>query len=301
MATAPTPPAKAPTKKPVDPLSYIRENYGFLAGFLAIPEIKTVLLNAAKGSWTPAKLQGAVYGTKWWKTTAEVTRNWTALQSTDPASAKKRIEDTMRQIRTLATGQGVRLDQKQLLAYATQVNKYGWSEQQVAQGVASQFNYNPDKAASGQAALTVDKLKGIASQYLIPVSDATVQKWTRDVIGGQIDADSFVGWAQQQAKSRWPGLADAIDRGVTPEQYTDTYKQTIAQVLETDPDQINLMDAKWSKVIDQVDPKTGARTAMSLSDAATFARKQPEFAKTAQAKQQSAELTSFLGDLFGRA
>lgn len=292
--TTPTKP-----KKP-NAVDYIRENYGFLAGFLAIPEIKTILINAAKGEWSPAKLQGAVYKTNWWKKTSEVTRQWVALQSTDPATATKRLNDTKLQIKQAARSAGVAVTDAQVNSWALNVNKFGWSPQQVQAAIGDQFKYDPKKAQTGQAALTVDNLKQIAKQYLIPISDATVQKWARDVIGGEIDVESFIGYAKQQAKSRWPGLSDAIDRGVTPEQYTNTYRETIAQTLEVDPDSIDLTSSKWSKVIDQPDPKTGVRTAMSLSDAATFARKQPEFAKTSQARQQAAELTGFLGELFGR-
>lgn len=282
-----------------DPISYVRQNYGFLAGFLNIPEIKTILLKASQGEWSAAKLQGAVYATKWWKQTAEVTRQWTALQSTDPATATRRLNDTRFQIKAAAKASGINVTDAQVSQWALAVNKYGWSQEQVQKAIGDQFHYDPSKAQSGQAALTVEKLKGIASQYLIPVSNATVEKWARDVIGGAIDVDSFVGYAQQQAKSRWPGLADAIDRGVTPEQYTNTYRETIAQTLEVDPDSIDLTSPKWSKVIDNVDPKSGVRSAMSLSDAATFARSQPEFGKTAQAREQGAQLTNFLGKTFG--
>lgn len=285
--------------KKEDPIAYIRSNYGYLAGFLDIPELRKVLLTAAAQKYDMGKLQGAIYATKWWKQTAEVTRQWTALVSTDPATANQRIGQTRAQIRQLAQQSGVRLSDAQLTQFSYAVNKYGWSPQQVQNAVGHQFHYDPAKAAVGQAQVTLDKLKGIAQDYLIPVSNATLQKWTQDVLAGNVDAESFTGYAQQQAKSRWPGLAAAIDRGVTVKQYTDTYRETIAQALEIDPDSIDLASPKWSKVIDQMDPKTGTRTAMTLSDAATYARSQPEFAHTAQARQQSAQLIGFLGKTFG--
>ena len=118
-------------------------------------------------------------------------------------------------------------------------------------------------------------------------------------LAGEIDADSFTGWAKQQAKSMWPGLAEALDRGVTVADYTNPYKETIARALELNPDEVDLSDMRWRKVIDQIDPQTGAHTAMSLSDAERYARSQPEWKKTQAAKDQASSMILNLGKLFG--
>lgn len=295
-------PKKAAPKTNVQKqLDYIAEHYGFMAGFLQIPEIKRVLLAASNPEkpWSAAKLQGAIYKTGWWKKTAEVTRQWIALQSTDPATAKRTLDSTKSQIRKMASQQGVPVADAQLTAWATNVHKFGWTPDQVQAAVGHQFKYNPQKALSGQSALTVDALKAKAGEYLIPISDATINKWGQQVLAGEVDLAAFESYAKGQAKSRWPGLAEAIDRGVTVEQYTDTYRQTIAQELEIDPDTVNLMDAKWSKVIDSVDPKTGGHVAMSLADTQAYVRKQPEWWRTKGAKEQEAGVASYLAKTFG--
>jgi len=285
-------------------IAYIREHYGFLAGFLDIPEIRNILLRAGSLGQqgkpiSAAVLQGQVYGTTWWKKTADVTRSWDALQSTDSATANKRIAASRTQIAQMAKQAGVSVTADQLTQWSYAVNKYGWTEQQVQSAIGHQFHYNSKTAATGQAEIALSKVSDIAKQYLIPVSDATKQKWAQQIIAGEVDPAAFEGYAKAQAKSRWPGLSEAIDRGVTVEQYTDTYKQTIAQALETDPDSINLMDKKWSKVIDSVDPKTGSHVAMSLSDAETYARSQPEWLKTKQYEQGGASLAGYLSKTFG--
>ncbi len=301
MATAP---AKPPTEAAT--IAYIRENFGFAAGFLAIPEIRKILLDAGRREQaghdiSDTWLQGQLFATKWWKTTAEVTRNWTALSSTDPAESRKRIENTMREIRTMATGMGLPMDQKQLLAYATQVNKYGWSEQQVKDGIASHLVYNPAKAQQGQAALAVDQVKEIASQYLVPLSDQTIQKWGRDIISGNVDAKAFESYSKEMAKSMFPGLTAAIDSGVTVAQYVAPYKARAAELLEIPEESVNFNDSKWRPAIDQIDGKTGMRTSMSITDWERTLRTDSKYGydKTQGARDQAADLTTKLASLFG--
>ncbi len=295
MTTAP--------KKPPTQIEYIRAHYGFLAGFLDIPELRKVLLQASVPGkeWAPEKLQGAIYATSWWKKTAEVTRQWVALQSTDPATAAQRLKDAKTQIATYAKQAGVNLDPARLDYYAAAVNRYGWGEQQVKSAIGHQFHYDPKVAQTGQAAMTVDALKAKAAEYLVPLSNATLNKWGQDVLSGNIDMASFESYAKEQAKSMFPGLKAALDSGVTVAQYVAPYKEHAAQMLEIAPEQVNFMDPKWRTAVDKIDPKTGVRTSMSLSDWDTELRTNSIYGwdKTAQAREQGAKLISSLGKTFG--
>lgn len=306
MATKPK--AKAKPKAPSTPstIAYIRENYGFLAGFLDIPDLRKILIEAGRRSQkgTPVSkewIQGKMYATPWWKKTAEVTRNWIALNGTDPATAKQRLASTKTQITSAATAAGVTLTPDQIAKYALNVNKFGWSEQQVQSAIGHQLVYNPDKAAQGQAGLTVDKLKEMSSAYLVPVSDETLQKWARNVVGGDVDLAAFETYAKEQAKSLFPSLSAAIDAGVTVNDYVDPYREQAAKVLEISPDEVDFMDPKWRKAVDQVDPKTGQRTALSLADWTTTMRTDSQYGydKTKGARAEAASLTSKLGEMFG--
>ncbi len=284
-------------------LDYIRANYGYLATFLDIPEIRRVLLQAAQPGkeWSPEKLQGAVYATKWWKQTAETTRSWTALESTDPATARQRLTATQTQISALAKQSGVSLTAQQVADFALKVNKFGWTPEQVRSAVGHQYKYDPKQAAAGQSATVMSQLKQVAADYLIPVSDPTLLKWTQDVLGGDIDLESFRAYAQQQAKSLFPGLAAAIDRGVTVAQYTNPYREVAARTLETDPEQIDLMsDPRFSQALFQTDPKTGEHRAMNLANWGTYLRGLPEYRKTGAANEQAAQIGNQIGELFGK-
>jgi hypothetical protein len=142
-------------------------------------------------------------------------------------------------------------------------------------------------------------LKEQAGQYYVPMSDQALQGWTQKIIGGQITADSFSAYLKEQAKSLFPGLANAIDQGITVQHYTDPYRQIAAQTLELNPDSVDFSSPKFSPALYQKDAKTGANTSMTLSDFGTYLRGLPDYAKTNQANQQVADFGSSLLNTFG--
>ena len=136
---------------------------------------------------------------------------------------------------------------------------------------------------------------------MVPISDAQLDKWTKDVQLGNVSQSDFDGYLREQAKSLFPGLSAAIDRGVTVEQYADPYRSIAASTLEVDPQSIDFMkDPKYMKALYQKDPKTGDNTSMSLADWGTHLRGLPEYRKTSGANQQAASFGNSLLQTFGK-
>jgi hypothetical protein len=109
------------------------------------------------------------------------------------------------------------------------------------------------------------------------------------------------GYAIEQAKSLFPGLTAALDAGQTVDQYADPYKQIATQELNVNPADIQWTDPKWMKALNQVDPKTGARTSMSLDQWLSTLRTDPTYGydQTNKAGQQAAQLATQLSQRFG--
>ena len=99
---------------------------------------------------------------------------------------------------------------------------------------------------------------------------------------------------------RYTSLSSQIDKGVTPAQFFDSYKQQIAKELEIDPSTIDMTDAKWSPIVDYADPKSGQNRPMTLSESQGFIRRQPEWDKTQGAVQQSVMAADLIGKAFGK-
>jgi hypothetical protein len=116
-----------------------------------------------------------------------------------------------------------------------------------------------------------------------------------------VTPDEFTDYVKEQAKSLHPGLASAIDRGVTVKAYVDPYAQVAAQTLDVSPDSIDFVhDPKYQKALFQKDPKTGENTAMSLADWGTYLRTLPDYAKTRGANQMAAQFGNSLLQTFGK-
>jgi hypothetical protein len=136
---------------------------------------------------------------------------------------------------------------------------------------------------------------------MVPISDQAQQKWASDLMQGKVNDNDYMNYLKEQAKSLFPSMGAAIDSGVTPSQYTDPYKQIAAQTLQVPPDSVNFSDPKWGKALFQIDPKTGARTAMSLADWGKTLRSDPVYgyAKTPAAQSQAADFAENILNTFG--
>jgi hypothetical protein len=81
------------------------------------------------------------------------------------------------------------------------------------------------------------------------------------------------------------------------------YLQIAQQELGVNPSDISLTDAKWMKALNQVDPKTGQRAAMSLDSWLSTIRSDAAYGydKTSKARGDATTLAAQLQQRFGAA
>jgi hypothetical protein len=283
--------------------AFLAGQYGHLAAFIDHPEIGPLLRVAAEQGLDANRLQGALANTEWWRTKGAGEREWETLKLTDPASAKQKYDSVLDQVENLVARLGIELPQGAGLRIAENALRWGWGPQQLQQALVAEADFTGDSAGMrpGLAADTVSALKQIADGYLVPVSEATLDEWAQRVLAGDIDIKSFEGWAREQAKSLFPGMAAALDRGITVRQYVDPYVQLAARELELDPNTIDLSDPKWSRPLFQMG-KDGERVQMSLADwqAEVRGNRQYGWHKTKAARAMSYDFASTLLETFGR-
>lgn len=274
----------------------VARSYGYLAAFLNDPEIGPILSKAAIEDWDEARLTGALTATKWWKTHSDVTRQWDALNKLDPAKAKAQLNAQMASIRDLAQQRGIILPGNLLHDMSVNALRFGWNTAQVNDALEQQGKLDPKVKATN-----VQKLRELANEWMVPMSDSALDKWSKDITFGRMTDDDYAQYLKDQAKSLFPNLASAIDRGVSVRQYTDPYRQYAAQILEISPDSIDFMhDPKFSKALFNTNPKTGEREQMSLSDWQRYLRSTPDYAKTAGAVDGAAQFADMLTREFGK-
>lgn len=282
--------------------------YGSVAALAAsVPDIARVIKQAIDLGIDPGtqagqqRFQAMLENTAWWKKTSDSQRSNELLKKTNPGQYRQVRQQTIDYLKNVAGELGVEEGDQRLFIIAERAMSLGWSKDEMKRYLAADIKIVGGVAGGkpGMAAVTVDQLKEQAAQYLVPMSDATLQTWTQQVLKGQVPLEAFGSYLKEQAKSLFPGLKTAIDSGVTVAQYVSPYRELAAQTLEINPNEINFLDPKWSSALFQ-QGKDGSRTSMSLADWQISLRKRPEFAKTRGAIDQAANFATSLATTFGK-
>lgn len=312
-------------------------SYGYLAAFLDTPEVGDLLRKAARQGWSQTRLEVELQKTDFWKTTTQSQRQWDALKEQNPQDAAGQAQTREAEIDALAKQLGVRLDPADLRKIADDSIRFGWAQTQIRSAVAAEYEYSggtekvpaaermnqgearrqgigpigraqanagttqqtPQGEEFGLAAQTAREVRERASQYLVPISDQMMERWTEQMVRGETDMEGFNAYLVEQAKSLFPGMAGALDRGVTVAQYADPYRQIAARELEMAPEAVDLTDPRFRQMLDQRDSK-GNRVAMTLSESAEYLRKMPEWQQTRGANEKAAALTESILARFGK-
>lgn len=292
-----------PNASPQELEDYIRSNYGYMSGFLNIPEVRDVLFSAAREGWSADRLKGALSRTGWWQTTAEQTRLWEQLRSEDPAEAQRRVDLAMGSISDKAKSYGITLTQEQLATMAGDSARFGWTEDEVIDALMRNVRWGAGgNVQAGQLTASIDQMRALGGQYLMKLSDQTAQNYATRVARGEMTQEGVTSILKQQAKARFGYMADLIDQGVTVEDYFSPIRDVVASTLELGADQIDLTDPKWLRLI-EVRDANGQIRAATMNEAQLAARRHNggrDFMRTKQASELMAGIALGVRAGFGR-
>lgn len=279
-----------------------KQMYGYLGWYVDHPEIGPIILRAAQEGWTPERLQAELQNTTWWRNTTDTARAFDALERSDPAQINRLLGAKVLDVTNMAGQMGASISTARSWQLARDALRLGWNESQVRLAVAAEMQYQPG-ALQGQAGNLMTQIRQLADRYFVPFSEETAFNWARDVLSGRQTLEGVTAMITQLSAERFPHLAEQIREGVVPADYFRSHQQMIAQVLEVSPDSIDFQsDPKWMRVIGFPDPKAGGQVRpMSISEAATHARMQPEFQGTRNARQSANEMAGAIAQSFGAA
>lgn len=256
VATAVAPPV-AGQQAPQDPVAYARATYGYLAAYLDDPEIGPILQQAAREGWDLARLQGAIYGTDWWKRSSEAVRKWDALQEMDPAQADALVQKGIADIREQARALGVPLPDDRLQRISMEANRFGWDQNQIKAAIFAEVDFGKQPVASPIGA-SIEHLKQIADSYGVWLPDDQAASWAKAIAMGDQTEEAFKATWGGVAKAFYqnPALDAVIDAGGTTADYARQFLGPAGQMLEQNYLGFNLKDPKWNRFL-SVNPETG--------------------------------------------
>ena len=152
--------------------------------------------------------------------------------------------------------------------------------------------------SAGSITAGVDAIKKMASDQVLSISDATAREWSAKLASGETTIDGVRSMLQAQATARYAWAAPQIAQGVTVRDLLLPSRDRIAQELEMNAEQIDLMDSKWLSMVQTTDDKGNTRAATD-SEVVMRVRKQPEWTNTRSAAATMSGVTSMLRDYFG--
>ena len=204
------------------------------------------------------------------------------------AQAKASLSDQAAQL-------GLQLDDASLNALAKTVVDGNWSNDMVMDYLVpgAQNTTNAGSITAG-----VDMIKKMAADQLLVVSDATAREWSAKLASGQTTLDGVATMLQAQATARYAWAAPQIAQGISVRDLMLPSRDRIAQELEMNPEEIDLLDSKWLSMTQTTDEK-GVTRAATDSEVIMRARKDPQWANTRSAAATASNVTTMLRDYFG--
>lgn len=172
----------------------------------------------------------------------------------------------------------------------------GWDENRLRGAI-----FATDWFKTHGTAKVAAQIKEQSDSYLVPMDDQTRRNWSMKILTGEVQPAEMNTYLRETAKSMFPQLAGAIDRGLTVRDYAAPYRSIAANTLEVAPESINLADTKWRRALDGMADDKGQRTAMSLFEWEKMLKTDTTYGydRTKGARTEAAQFASKLQETFG--
>jgi len=270
-----------------------------------IPEIADLLRRSlGPPAWSDAKFQAELRKTNWYKTTSDSARVWDTKSAADPASYQAMVDEQAINISTQALNFGIRLSDEtaQKLALDSLRGKFG--EQQIINSIGMAAT---EAGSAGATQLREgyygQSVRQLARRYGVALDSTTFNSFVNRIAVGDETLDSFQDYAMTIAKSLYPPLVEQFNAGRTFEDATSNYLTMAAQVLERDPNSIDMMSPEWVQAVTYMpDTKTGEQRMMNLQEWGNYLRTTDSFGYefTSQAQSRAYEVADKIANMFGR-
>lgn len=297
--------AERPEPTPED----IKAAYGFV-GMLgdAVPEIRNILNQAVSEKWTPDRFVMSVANTNWWKSTPSAAREWTIRMATDPAQANTELATGAGEIIHLAAQLGVpSLSNAHARQIWLETKIHGYDENNtrawVAQRAFALGTPEQDGAFGGRMGQLVQEMFQIAHDYGYKTNRLTheVLSHAKDIMshGGQIDTSLWKERMTRYAMAYYAPYAEDLRAGKTLAEVSQPVVSRVAQLLEVNPDALDVNDPIIRKALTEWKTEGGTSRAYSLREIEDATRSDARWLKTDNAMEDANKMVNEIGKRFG--
>lgn len=267
-------------------LDELSGQYGYAAAFFdSDPELKALITQAVQEQWSADNFKAKFMATNWYRNNTEAMKQWNELESRNPAEAQQRVSSKMTDLWAQASQLGIVVSSDRMQQIAHDSLAMGWSDQMVKNALAAEWSYSSSgTGTSGTAADTENKIRSLAADYGVSFSNDTLGTMIGGVLSGKYTDANIGDMVRDQARSKYPGMSGYLDQGFTVRQIASPYTQSYAQLLEKDPQSVDLTDPLIQRALQgAVDPKTKTSQMQSVFDFEQSVRKDPRWLQTQNA------------------
>jgi hypothetical protein len=273
--------------------------YGTL-GLLAssIPELKAKLEQGAKDEWTPDKFWAEIQQTKWWNTTSETRRQATILSKTDPGTWAQTVANTAQKVARMAAEMGVRMARADIESAAKDSLVMGLDDTMLRDIVGRRGATGTGQDYRGAAAEMEAQIRATYVNNGLRLTDDVARRNVNEILAGRQTLATYENLARQQAKSRYPNLAEQLDAGMTVRDVASPYLAQMADTLEINEVDLDLNDQAIQRALTDRDEKGTART-KPLWQFERELKDDPRWDKTKNAQNQTYDMLARIGQDWG--
>jgi hypothetical protein len=273
--------------------------YGTL-GLLAssIPELKAKLEQGAKDEWTPDKFWAEIQQTKWWNTTSETRRQATILSKTDPGTWAQTVANTAQKVARMAAEMGVRMARADIESAAKDSLVMGLDDTMLRDIVGRRGAAGTGQDYRGAAAEMEAQIRATYVNNGLRLTDDVARRNVNEILAGRQTLATYENLARQQAKSRYPNLAEQLDAGMTVRDVASPYLAQMADTLEINEVDLDLNDQAIQRALTDRDEKGTART-KPLWQFERELKDDPRWDKTKNAQNQTYDMLARIGQDWG--
>jgi hypothetical protein len=275
------------------------DTFGQWTGFLYHEEIGRILLEATAEEFTPQKFMNRLQNTNWWRTTQRSIREFDILEAQDPAELDRQIEIRMQTVRDYVSGLGTQLPDVQIRELARNAIRLGYSDRDLANAAGAAV-YKVEGVTPLRTGMIGQELKSNARRFGVPLSDASVDNWAKEIATGSQNFQDYQNYLRQQAIGLFPSLQKEIERGLDVATLADPYIQTASRILGISPETVDFADPKWNIALNFTDQ--AGRRMMNLEEWTRHIRTNDEYGYqyTDDAHNKAYMATSTIARAFGR-
>jgi hypothetical protein len=237
-----------------------------------------------------AGAESAILNSSFYRNNNATVRDRLTAKANQPGVYADNLEKYILTLKQRLVATGVKVDDSTLRDIATKAFESGMDDNQVDKLVLQSGKIG---AFGGSILTGIDALKAFAADYGVNYNQGYWDAQSAKLFAGETTSADIQKEIQTTAKSAFPAYAEGIDRGVSVLAQVSSKLNSMANLLEVDPDTLSLNDPRIRQAAQYVDPTTGKPAQMPDWMWENQVRRMPEWGKTNNAR---AKVDSLMGN-----